>query len=139
MSKELTIEQVAAVLADTMPGCVRELGLTVDHLGEGRATVRMPANDMTCREGGIFSGQALAGLADTAMCFAVWTDGRGRRPVATVDLHVTFLRGGGNEDLLAHAEIVRSGKSLCFCKVSMVLAASGKDIASAVATFALPS
>lgn len=139
MTIPFTIDQAAQVLADTMPGCVRELGLIVEQLGEGRATIRMPANDMTCREGGIFSGQALAAVADTAMCFALWTDGRGRRPVATVDLHVTYLRGGGNEDLLAHAEIVRAGKSLAFCRVAMTLETSGKDIACAVATFSLPS
>jgi uncharacterized protein (TIGR00369 family) len=137
MTPEFTLEHAAQVLSETMPGCVRELGLTVEHLGEGRATLRMPCTAMACREGGIFAGQALSALADTAMCFALWTDGRGRRPVATVDLHVTFLRGGGQEDLLAHAEIVKSGRSLSFCKVSMVLADSGKDIASAVATFSL--
>jgi uncharacterized protein (TIGR00369 family) len=94
---------------------------------------------MACREGGIYAGQALAALADTAMCFAIWTDGRGRRPVATVDLHLTFLSGGSNEDVLARAEIVRSGRTLSFCKVSMVMADSDKLIASAVATFSLPA
>jgi len=140
MTAEFTLEQGAQVLAGaTLPGCVRELGLTVEHLGEGCATLRMRPTAMACREGGIYAGQALAALADTAMCFAIWTDGRGRRPVATVDLHVTFLRGGGQEDLLAKAEIVRSGRTLSFCKVSMVLADSGKDVASGVGTFSLPA
>lgn len=134
-----TIDMAAQVLAETMPGCVRGLDLTVEALDDGRATLRMPSTAMACREGGIFSGQALAALADTAMCFAVWMDGRGRRPVATVDLHVTYLRGAGGEDLLAHARLVRSGKSLAFARVDIVLAASGKDVASAVATFGLPA
>ncbi|KQW56372.1 PaaI family thioesterase [Variovorax sp. Root411] len=139
MSEKFTIEEAAQVLVEAMPGCVSELGVTVESLGDGTATLRMSATRMSCREGGIFAGQAIAGLADTAMCFAIWTDGRGYRPVATVDLHVTFLRGGGAEDLLAHAEIVKSGRSLSFCKVSMVLAESGKELASAVATFSLPA
>lgn len=140
MTAEFTLEQGAQVLADnTLPGCVRELGLTVEHLGKGSATLRMRPTPMACREGGIYAGQAMASLADTAMCFALWTDGRGRRPVATVDLHLTFLSGGGQEDLLAKAEIVKSGRSLSFCKVSMALADSGKVIATAVATFSLPA
>ncbi|RYF31976.1 MAG: PaaI family thioesterase [Comamonadaceae bacterium] len=139
MSAEFTPDEAVSVMALSMPGCVRGLGITVDELGEGRASLRMPANEMSCREGEIFAGQALATLADTAMCFAVWSDGRGRRPIATVDLHVTFLRGGGKEDLLAHAEVIRSGKTLAFCRVSMVLAHSGKEIATAVATFSLPA
>lgn len=139
MSKSFTITQAKQALAEDMPGCVRELGISVEKLAEGAATLRMPANDMSCRQGGMFSGQALAGLADTAMCFAIWSDGRGYRSVATVDLHLTFLRGGGSEDVLAHAEIVKSGRLLSFCKVSMVLADSGKELASAVATFSLPT
>jgi uncharacterized protein (TIGR00369 family) len=134
-----TLDMAATVLANTMPGCVRGLGLSVESLEDGRATLRMPFSDMACREGGIFSGQALAGLADTAMCFAVWMDGRGRRPVATVDLHVTYLRGAGGEDLLAHAHLVRSGKTLAFTRVDIVLAASGKSVATAIATFGLPA
>ncbi|GAA5232616.1 PaaI family thioesterase [Verticiella sediminum] len=134
-----TLDTAAHVLADTMPGCVRGLNLTVEKLEDGHATLRMPYSDMACREGGIFSGQALAALADTSMCFAVWMDGRGRRPVATVDLHVTYLRGAGGEDLLARAQLIRSGKTLAFARVDIVLAGSGKEVASAVATFGLPA
>lgn len=134
-----SIDEATQVLATAMPGCVRDLGIRVESLGEGRANLRMPSGGAACREGGIFSGQALAALADTAMCFAVWADGRGHRPVATVDLHVTYLRGGGGEDVVAQAELVRSGRSLAFARVSIGLASSEQALASAIATFALPA
>ena len=49
MTADFSIEQGAQVLSEVMPGCVRELGLTVEHLGEGRATLRMPPSAMACR------------------------------------------------------------------------------------------
>lgn len=135
---DFSLAAAADVLATAFPGCVRALGIRVEQLDAGRATLRLPLSDAVCREGGIVSGQAMASLADTAMCFAVWADGRGRRPIATVDLHVTYLRAAAGEDLLAHATLVRAGKSLAFTRVDMVQAVSGKAVASAVATFGLP-
>jgi len=127
------------VLREVMPGCVRSLSITVDKVGENAASLKMPSSEAACREGGIFSGQAIAALADSAMCFALWCDGRGRRPVATVDLHVTYMRGLGNESLVAHAEVVRSGRTLSFAKVQIVGAESGQLAATAIGTFAWPA
>jgi uncharacterized protein (TIGR00369 family) len=136
---ELTMENAAEVLREVMPGCVRTLGVSVESLGDNRATLRMPVSEAACREGGIFAGQAIAALVDSAMCFSLWCDGRGRRPVATVDLHVTFMRAVGKESLLAHAEVVRSGRTLSFARVNVVGAESGHVAATAVGTFAWPA
>jgi uncharacterized protein (TIGR00369 family) len=136
---DFSIETARRVLDTEMPGFVRDLGICVEAVGEGQARLRLPFSDRACREGGTFSGQALAALADTAMCFAIWTDGRGYRPVATVDLHVTYLRGGGDDDVIAHAELVRAGRSLAFARVPIYTATSGQTLATAVATFALPA
>ena len=132
----LTLDTAAQILAD-MPGCVRALDLSVEDLQDGHATLRMPYSDMSCRQDGTFSGQALATLADTAMCFALWMDGRGRRPIATVDLHVTYMRSANGEDVLGRAQLVRSGRAMAFAQVDIVVASSGRQIASAVATFTL--
>lgn len=136
---DLTMENAANVLHEVMPGCVRSLGITVDALGDSQATLSLPSSEAACREGGIFAGQAIAALADSAMCFSLWRDGRGRRPVATVDLHVTYMRAVGNESLLAHAEVVRSGRTLSFAKVQVVGANSGQLAATAIGTFAWPA
>ncbi|WP_295549252.1 PaaI family thioesterase [uncultured Pseudacidovorax sp.] len=135
----LTLENAEQVLHEAMPGCVRALSIAVTALGDGAASLTMPASEAACREGGIFAGQAIAALADSAMCFALWRDGRGRRPVATVDLHVTYLRGLGNESLIAHAEVVRAGRTLSFAKVQIVGAGSGQLAATAIGTFAWPA
>ena len=122
-----------------MPGCVGLLQIVVEKLGENEATLSMPVSDAACREGGIFAGQAIAALADSSMCCALWCDGRGRRPVATVDLHVTYMRAVGNESLLARAKVVRSGRTLSFATVQLVGSESGQLAATAVGTFAWPA
>ena len=134
----LSKQEAENTLATAMPGCVRDLGISVVSLEAGAATLRMPVSEQACREGGIFSGQALSALADTAMCFAVWTDGRGRRPVATIDLHVTFVSACSGEDVVARAELVRSGRGHAFVRTT-IASAAGKTVATAVATFGLPS
>ncbi|ANY16220.1 hypothetical protein AW878_12105 [Bordetella pseudohinzii] len=131
-------QEAEETLRTAMPGCVRGLGIAVEDLGPGRAVLRMPPGEAACREGGIFSGQALSALADTAMCFAVWTDGRGRRPVATIDLHMTFISGCAGEEVVATAELLRSGRGHAFTRVDIV-SAGGKAIASGMATFGLPA
>lgn len=136
---ELTMENADQVLREVMPGCVRALDIAVEKLGENQATLRMPVSEAACREGGIYAGQAIAALADSAMCVALWCDGRGRRPVATVDLHVTYMRAVSKESLFAHAEVVRSGRTLSFAKVQIVAAESGQLAATAIGTFAWPA
>ena len=58
-------------------------------------------------------GGVLSMLADTAGGFAVWSaleDTRAR--VSTIDLRVDYLRPGRQEDVHAHATLVRAGKTV---------------------------
>ncbi|NUP11431.1 MAG: hotdog fold thioesterase [Polyangiaceae bacterium] len=58
-------------------------------------------------------GGVISALADTAGGLAVWSaldDGRAR--VSTIDLRVDYLRPGKQEDLRAHATLVRVGKTV---------------------------
>lgn len=128
-----------AVLQETMPAFVMALGIRVKELADNTAVLLMPCGDASSREGGIFSGQAISALADTAMCVAIWMDGKGRRPVATIDLHVTFIRGISNEALVAHATVLRSGRTMAFVRVDLLGETSGALAAAAAGTFSLPS
>lgn len=58
-------------------------------------------------------GGVISMLADTAGGFAVWSaldDPRAR--VSTIDLRIDYLRPGRQEDLHAHATLVRAGKTV---------------------------
>jgi uncharacterized protein (TIGR00369 family) len=133
------------VLADNFAVWVRALDLTVVRVDDQSATLRMRFHDDLCRQGGIVSGQALSALADTAMVFAIASASKGYRPMATIDLHTTFMRAVANADVIAEAQVERLGRTMAFARVTM--RASSHDaaakidpsaiVASAVGTFAL--
>lgn len=132
------------VLADHFAAWVRALDLTVEAVAEQRAVLSMRFHDDLCRQGGIVSGQALSALADTAMVFAIASASGGYRPMATIDLHTTFMRAVANADVIAEAQVERLGRTMAFVRVTMrarpLDAASKVDptaiVASAVGTFA---
>lgn len=136
---EFSLQQATHLMATALPECVRELGIVVEAVGKDRAQLRLPLCDKACREGGVVSGQAIASLADTTMVFSLWAALGEHKPVATVDLHVTYLRPAAQSDVTAQAEVVRMGRALAFAHVTMTATASAQPVATAVATFALPT
>ncbi len=81
-------------------------------------------------------GGVMSALADTAGGFAVWSaldDARAR--VSTIDLRIDYLLPGKQEDLHAHATLVRAGKTVGVADVrlfhpsaSSVTIATGKGV-----------
>ena len=134
------------VLAEQFAAWVNQLGLTVEGLGVRSALLRLPFDPSICRSGGVVSGQAIAALADTAMVFAIASAAGGFRPMATVDLHTTFMRGVTEADILADAVVERLGRQLAFVRVAMRASPRNGStkidpnaiVATAIGTFALP-
>jgi len=116
---------------------VRALDLSITAISPTGATLEMPITPDLTRMGDVLSGQALAALADTAMVFACAGLFGEMKPVATTNLEVQFLRAGLGEAIICAAEIVKPGRNLIFTRATMRAAPSGKDIATATATFYL--
>lgn len=141
-----SVDTANDVLRDRFAPWVRALQIRVEEIGAASAVLRLPFADDLCREGGIVSGQALAALADTAMVIAVSAASGGYRPMATIDLHTTFMRAVTGADVVAEAQVERLGRTLAFVRVAMRAAPTGPTdrtdataiVASAVGTFALP-
>ena len=110
----------------------------VDALACTGAVLSIPFTEKVARVGGFVSGQALATLADTTMVIACAGHFRGFRPVATTNLDVQFLRPATGDRVSCTATIVRAGKSLIFARATLIAEPSGKDVAAATATFAVP-
>lgn len=131
------LQTAASVIADVFPSWVLALAPQVVAIERDRTVLHIPFSAQLCREGGIVSGQALAAVADTAMVCALWAAQGAQRPVATVDLHVSYLRAAAQDDLLATAEVVKQGRALCFARVSIASASDpSRPAATAVGTFA---
>ncbi len=142
---EWNAEAANGILDDNFAPWVKALDLHVEAVGAQSATLRMRFHDDLCREGGIVSGQAMAALADTAMVIALASASGGYRPMATIDLHTTFMRPVARADVVAEAEVQRLGRTMAFARVTMRARAIDADskidakaiVASAVGTFAL--
>lgn len=133
----MTAQTAQDLLAEHFAPWVQDLDLTVCECDEGSILVRMAPSERLLRVGGIVSGQALAALADTAMVLAIFSDQSGFVPAATVDLSTSFLRPASGP-VEARASVIKAGRLIVFARCELSAGDSGKLVASASATYALP-
>ena len=129
---------LAGIFADVFAPWVRDLNLTVEAIGDDGMTTRMPADARLSRIGGIVSGQAMTAMADTTMVLALAAHFGGFRPVATVDISMSFMRAIKSSDVLCEARVRRAGRSLAFVHAELRAAEDSQIAAVANATFAIP-
>jgi uncharacterized protein (TIGR00369 family) len=129
---------LAAILADAFAPWVQDLNLSVEEIGNEGITMRLPADARLSRIGGIVSGQAMTAMADTAMVLALAAHFGGFRPVATVDIAMSFMRAIKSSDVLCEARVRRAGRSLAFVHAELRAANDTQIAAVANGTFAIP-
>lgn len=115
----ISVTGANAMLAANFADWVRALDLSVVATADNSATLRMPFHPRLHRTGGIVSGQALMALADTAMVLACCSAVGEFRPMATVDVHTTFLRPATDTGIVATATVLRIGRTMAFAEVRM--------------------
>jgi uncharacterized protein (TIGR00369 family) len=116
---------------------IKELDLSIERLDPDGAVLRMPFSDRLCRDNGVICGQALMSLADTAMVFAVSSAAGAYRPMTTVDQSIHFLRPAANADVLAHARVVRLGRTMAFGSITLTSEGDERPVAMAQIAYAL--
>lgn len=99
----------------------QELGIELVELGEDHAELRLPFSPRLATMGDVVHGGAIAALLDTAGMAAAWSDDAvPEQPAgATVSMSVSYTAAAVASDLTAHATVVRRGRSLCFCAVTV--------------------
>lgn len=121
-------QAVKAMIADApLP---KLLGLEVEETRDGYSRMRMHYKPEINNIMGIVHGGATASLIDTAVVGALYT----RLPsldtqTVTVDMHIHYLDAGMEEDLIAHAAVRRSGRTMIYLEVDVYGDKSGKLIA----------
>ena len=129
---------LAAILADAFAPWVQDLNLSIEDIGNDGITMRLPADARISRIGGIVSGQAMTAVADTTMVLALAVHFGGFRPVATVDIAMSFMRAIKSSDVLCEARVRRAGRSLAFVHAELCAADDRQIAAVASGTFAMP-
>ena len=111
MTPELTDEQRRRVEAarEGVP-FLKLLGVEIESVGPGTATLLLPVREELMRNDGILHGGAVASLIDSAFAFAIIpTLGDGERTV-TVDMTIHYLRPLSGGVIKTTARIVRAGR-----------------------------
>jgi len=134
-----TFDKAAAeqMLTSVFAPWVQELNLSIERLETDGAVLRMRFSERLCRDNGVVCGQALMGLADTAMVFAVSSAAGAYRPMTTVDQTTHFLRPAANADVLAQARVVRLGRTMAFGSVTLTADGDDRPVAVAQLAYAL--
>lgn len=135
----ITLETAQDFLKDNFAQWILDMGIEVSEMSDAGATLDIPITPHIERVGGIVCGQALSALADTAMVFACFSALDGFKPVATTNLETRFLSGAKGERVACKARVIKQGRSLLFCEATLTAFPSARTVASASATFFLPS
>jgi uncharacterized protein (TIGR00369 family) len=117
------------ILVDNFAPWVLDLGLVVEAVEPGTATVRLPWSDRLAREGGALSGQALMAAADTTTVIAISAARGGYGPMTTVQQSTTFQRPVVGADVVLVARVTKLGRTLAFVDITMTIDKPGAGVA----------
>lgn len=133
----MTLDDATRMLDELFAPWVKEMGLRVESIGGGEATLRLPFDARLARVGGTVCGQAMMAAADTAMVLAVSSQLGEFRPMTTVGLATSFMRPVTGVDLKVVARVLKPGRTLMFGEIELLSAADGKLAAHATTTYAV--
>jgi len=112
----------------------RLLGLELEDIASGTATLAVNIRKELTQNQGVVHGGAIASLIDTATAFAIISLLPPRENVTTVDLAISYLRPAIGGRLKVVAKVIRAGRRL-FVVSAEVFDTHGKLITTALSTY----
>lgn len=135
----ITLEDAKELTENALPWA-QDMGFTVERIGKGSCTVRMPCKPSFIRPGGTVAGPLMMGLADFAVYIAVLSE-IGRVELAvTTSLNCNFLRRPKPRDMIGEARLLKLGRRLAYGEVSLFTAGEEGEgpVAHVTATYSIP-
>lgn len=113
----------------------RTLGFTLVSCGGGQAVITMPVREEYLQETGFLQGGLVSAVADTAAAYALLPGLPQGRGMTGVEFKINFLRPTlpDRGDVTARAQVVRQGKTIGVCQVSVEQ--EGREVAVATFTY----
>lgn len=112
----------------------RLLGIELDEVGSGTATLGLQVRKELTQNHGVVHGGAIASLIDTATAFAIISMLEADEKVTTVDLTISYLRPLTDGRITAVARVLRAGRRL-FVVSAEVFGEDGKLATTALSTY----
>jgi uncharacterized protein (TIGR00369 family) len=136
MSEEkVTLDELRSFFSREFP----QATVTIEAVGDGTARVRQAIGHAQLRPGGTVSGPVMMAVADSASYAAIL--GRiGIVPLAvTTNLNINFLRKpSADAAIVGEASLLKLGKRLAVCEVTITSEGNDEPVAHCVATYAIP-
>jgi uncharacterized protein (TIGR00369 family) len=133
----ITVERFNQIIRDELPWA-HDIGMCADSIGAGEAVLRLPFGGKMVRPGGTIAGPFTMALADAAM-YAVVLSAIGEVQLAvTTSLNVNFLHRPRPADLLAEGRLLKAGKRLVICEVTVHSEGHDDPVAHVTGTYSIP-
>jgi uncharacterized protein (TIGR00369 family) len=88
------------------------LGAELVSVGDGEVRIRMPASPHLSQQHGFAHAGAIASIADSACGYACLTKMPEDAAVLSVEFKVNLLAPAAGDAFMAHARVVRSGRTI---------------------------
>jgi uncharacterized protein (TIGR00369 family) len=95
---------------------MRTLGATLEEVGEGRTTIRLPCDRALGQQHGYLHAGALIAILDSSCGYAALSVAAPGSEVLTVELKVNLLAPVGGDAVIAQGRVVRVGRTLTVCQ-----------------------
>ena len=115
-----------------------QMPVTFEGLTRGNCTLRLAFREEQLRPGRTIAGPVLMALADTAVYVLLLTHVGAGVAGVTTSLHMDFLRRPEARDTIAHAELLRLGRTALVGRVTITSEGDLRPVAHATVTYALP-
>ena len=100
-------------------GLMRALGARVIEIDAGRVVVELPFSDGVTQQNGYFHAAASAAIADTAGGYAAYSTMAPEDDVLAVEFKINLLRPAIGERLTAEATVLKPGRTLTVCQITV--------------------
>ncbi len=136
MKLEMNANEVEAYIEQVFPQ-VSDYGFKIENLETGKISVSMKIADAHLRPGGTVSGPTMFTLADCASYLIVLAHIGKVALAVTTNLNINFI-SKPEGDLIADSQLLKLGKRLAVCEISIRSKMNKTLVAHATATYSIP-